>query len=202
MSGELTKIKGNKTLICCFGGMAKKMGGILPFEFLNYLTPIYEEKCDLIFYIDNHCCCYHRGVHGISTNIENTVQYIDEKIIKGGYEKVIFMGVSAGGYASILFGSLCKNITHVISFIPKVILSAPHDIKYKNLTNFVNARTSYILIGDESIKDKNDNHHISQCEELINFNNVTIIRKQRVDLKVLRDDGTIKRLLDSVLCTE
>lgn len=202
MSGELTKIKGNKILICCFGGMAKKMGGILPFEFLNYLTPIYENTCDLIFYIDNHCCCYHKGISGISTNIESTVQYINEKIIKGGYKKIILMGVSAGGYASILFGSLCENVTHVIGFIPKIILSNPYDVKYKDLKNVVNARTKYILIGDESITNKNDNHHISQCEELRNFNNVTIVRKQKVDLKELRDDGTIKRLLDSILCTE
>jgi hypothetical protein len=202
MSGELTKIKGNKILICCFGGMAKKMGGILPFEFLNYLTPIYEHACDLIFYIDNHCRCYHKGIHGISTNIVNTVQYINAKIMKGGYEKIIFMGVSAGGYASILFGSLCENITHVISFIPKVILTDPHDNKYKNLKTVINAKTRYILIGDESVKDKNDNHHISQCEELQHFDNVTIIREQKVDLKEMRDNGTIKRLLDSVLYTE
>ena len=180
MSGELTKIKGNKILICCFGGMAKKMGGILPFEFLNYLTSIYEDVSDLIFYIDNNQCCYHRGIHGISTNIENTVQYINEKIIKGDYKKIIFMGVSAGGYASILFGSLCENITHVISFIPKVVLNTPYDKKYANLKTVINTKTRYILVGDESIKNKNDNHHISQCEELQDFNNVTIIRNQKV----------------------
>ena len=122
--------------------------------------------------------------------------------MKGGYEKIIFMGVSAGGYASILFGSLCENITHVISFIPKVILTDPHDNKYKNLKTVINPKTRYILIGDESVKDKNDNHHISQCEELQHFDNVTIIRERKVDLKEMRDNGTIKRLLDSVLYTE
>ena len=202
MSGELTKINGKKILICCFGGMAKKMGGILPFEFLNYLTLNYGDMCDLIFYVDDNQCCYHKGIHGISTNIEDTVQYINEKISKGEYEKIIFMGVSAGGYASILFGSLCKNITHVISFIPKVILNNPYDKKYKNLKTFINTKTQYILIGDKGIKDINDNHHIRHCEELKNFTNVTIIRKQRVDLKELRDNGTIKNLLDSILHTE
>ena len=199
MSGELKKLYGKKILICCFGGMSKKMGGILPYEFLNYLTSIYEDKHDLIFYVDNHQCCYHMGINGISTNIENTAQYINEKIIKKEYEKIIFMGVSAGGYASILFGSLCENITHVISFIPKVILNNPRDKKYKNLKDFINTKTRYIIIGDESIKNKNNNHHISQCEELQNFNNVTIIRKEKVDLKELRDNGTIKSILDSVL---
>lgn len=199
MSGQLTKINGKKILICCFGGMAKRMGGILPFEFLKYLTSIYEDICDLIFYIDNHQCCYHMGIQGISTNIDNTVEYINEKIIKEDYEKIIFMGVSAGGYASILFGSLCKNITHVISFIPKVILTNPYDKKYKNLKTFINTKTKYILIGDESIKDKNDHHHIIQCEELQNFTNVTIIREEKVNLKEMRDNGTIKKLLDNIL---
>jgi hypothetical protein len=49
---ELKIIKGHKILICCFGGLALKMGGILPFEFLNYLSSVYTNKCDLIFYID------------------------------------------------------------------------------------------------------------------------------------------------------
>jgi hypothetical protein len=199
MSGELKKISGKKILICCFGGMAKKMGEILPFEFLRYLSSIYENECDLIFYIDHHQRCYHKGIQGISTSIEDTVKYINEKIIKGDYEKIIFMGISAGGYASILFGSLCKNITHVISFIPKVILNYPHDKKYENLKPFINEKTKYILFGDEGIKDVNNNHHIRQCEELQQFNNVTIIRKPKVDLKQLRDDGTIKTLLDSIL---
>jgi predicted esterase YcpF (UPF0227 family) len=199
MTGELTKINGKKVLICCFGGMAKKMGGILPFEFLNYLTLNYKDMCDLIFYIDDKQCCYHKGIHGISTNIEETIQYINKKIIKGDYEKIIFMGVSAGGYASILLGSLCKNITYVISFIPKVILNNPHNKKYKNLKTFINTKTQYILIGDESIKDINDSHHIRQCEELKDFNNVTIIRKEKVVLKELRDNGTIKSILDTII---
>lgn len=202
MSGELRKINNNKNLICCFGGMAKKMGGILPFEFLNYLSLNYGDTCDLIFYIDHNQCCYHKGIQGISTNIGETIQYINEKIIKGGYEKIIFMGVSAGGYASILFGSLCENITCVISFIPKVILNYPYNKEYTSLKTFINTKTQYMLVGDESIKNINDNHHIRQCEELKHFNNVTIVRKKKVDIKELRDNGTIKNLLDSILHTE
>jgi len=40
-TSELSMIRGNKTLICCFGGMALKMGGIPPFEFVRYLSSIY-----------------------------------------------------------------------------------------------------------------------------------------------------------------
>ena len=34
---EYKIINGNKNLIVCFGGIALQFGGILPFEFLNYL---------------------------------------------------------------------------------------------------------------------------------------------------------------------
>ena len=44
----------SENLIICFGGMALKMGGILPFEFLNYLSNIYKKNIDLYFYIDKN----------------------------------------------------------------------------------------------------------------------------------------------------
>jgi hypothetical protein len=39
-------IKNNKNLIISFGGSALKFGGILPFDFLRYLSSNYEDKCD------------------------------------------------------------------------------------------------------------------------------------------------------------
>ena len=45
---EYKIIKNNyKNLIICFGGMALKMGGILPFEFLNYLSKTFQKNTDL-----------------------------------------------------------------------------------------------------------------------------------------------------------
>lgn len=42
---EYKIIKNNsENLIICFGGMAFKMGGILPFEFLNYLSKTFQKK--------------------------------------------------------------------------------------------------------------------------------------------------------------
>ena len=48
---EYKILNNNNKLIVCFGGLALEMGGILPFEFLNYLSSTYTD-CDLIFYID------------------------------------------------------------------------------------------------------------------------------------------------------
>jgi len=200
-TSELSMIRGNKTLICCFGGMALKMGGIPPFEFVRYLSSIYTGVCDLLFYIDTRRCCYHNGIEGISYNIEDTVDYLNHKIHSHKYNKIIFMGVSAGGYASILFGSLCADVSHVISFIPKVKLSTPVNKKYENLKDIVNSNTTtkYILFGDMSITNIDDHHHISQCEILESFPNVSVIRKSRVDMKILRDTGVIKNVIDNIL---
>jgi hypothetical protein len=195
---ELEKINGNENLICCFGGMRLQMGRIPPFEFLNYLSSIYSDNFDLLFYIDKNQCCYHKGIDGITNSIEETVIYLNNKI-GNKYNKVIFMGVSAGGYASILFGSLCNNITNVISFIPKVKLNNPINKNYSNLKNIINSNTKYILFGDLSIKDIYDYHHISQCEILENFINVKIFKNPSIDLKILRDTGVIKNLIDEII---
>jgi hypothetical protein len=194
---EFKIIKGNKILICCFGGCALKMGGIPPFEFVKYLSSIYPDRCDLIFYIDKDQCYYHKGIEGISNNIDESVYYLNN-IIKN-YEKIIFMGTSAGGYASILFGSLCNNVNHVIAFIPQTILKLPIDKKYSNLKNVININTKYILFGDSSIDDINNLHHLLHCDNLSEFNNINIIKLNGVKLKILRDNGTIKKTIDELI---
>jgi hypothetical protein len=195
---ELLIINKKRFLIVCFGGMALQMGGIPPFEFLKYLSHVYSNDCDLIFYVDRYQCCYHRGIQGISNNIDETVIYLNQKISQNNYDKVIFMGTSAGGYAAILFGSLC-NVNNVISFIPKTILNNPVDKKYKNLYNFINSNTTYILFGDVNIKNVDDCHHISQCENLKDFPNTKIIKINDVNLKKMRDTGVIKYIIDNII---
>ena len=62
---------------------------------LNYLTSVYVNECDLYFFIDKNQCWYHNGIHGITNNIDDTVIYLNNII--SNYEKVLFMGTSAGG---------------------------------------------------------------------------------------------------------
>ena len=181
--------------------MQLKMGGILPFEFLNYLSKTYEKNTDLYFYIDKNQCWYHKGIDGITNNIDDTVLYLNSIIKKQNYKKIIFMGVSAGGYASILFGSLC-NVRNVIAFIPRTKLTpdvVSIDKKYDDLKNIINNETEYILYGDVKVKNEKDNHHISQCNRLGCFKNVKIIYHKGLDMKVLRDNGTIKKIIDNIL---
>jgi hypothetical protein len=197
---EYKIINNNNKLIVCFGGMALKTGGILPFEFSNYLSSIYTDDCDLLFYIDKNQCWYHKGIQGITNNIDDTILYLNNIIKNGNYKKVIFMGTSAGGYASILFGSLCDNVNNVISFSPQTILRNPIHLKYSNLKNIINENTKYIVYGDTSITDKEDLHHILHCENIECFSNVKIIKTNGgVNLKESRNNGSLKKLIDDIL---
>jgi len=195
---EIAILNGSKNLIICFGGMALKMGGIVPFEFLTYLSNEYSGKIDLLFYVDKHQYCYHKGIESITNNIDETVVYLNKKINEGNYEKVIFMGTSAGGYASVLFGSLCK-VTNVIAFIPPTILKNPKYNEYTNLRNIINDTTHYLLYGDLNIKNINDPHHISNCENIEHFQNITVIKRVGIEVKKLRDTGEIKRIIDNII---
>ena len=197
---EYKIINGNKNLIVCFGGMALQFGGIIPFEFVKYLSSIYKNNCDLIFFIDIHQCWYHKGIKNITRNIDETTLYLNNIIKDENYEKVIYLGTSAGGYAAILFGSICNNnVNHVISFIPQTIIKNPINLTYSNLKNIINENTKYILYGDKSITDINDLHHISQCENIECFTNVKIIKNNGCNLKELRDSGFIKKTIDSII---
>jgi len=196
---EYKIINGNKNLIICFGGMALLFGGILPFEFLRYLSSQYSDTCDLIFYIDKNQCWYHKGLKDITTTIDETVLYLNTNIENGNYEKIIFMGSSAGGYAAILFGSLCINVNYVITFIPQTILKYGINLNYLDLKNIINKNSIYILYGDTSIENVDDVHNISQCENIEEFTNVKIIKNNGCNLPVLRDSGFIKKIIDDLL---
>ncbi len=188
----------SENLIICFGGMGLKMGGILPFEFLNYLSKTYKKNIDLYFFIDKNQCWYHKGIDGITNNIDETVLYINSIIKKSNYKKILFMGVSSGGYASILFGSLC-NVTNVIAFKPRTKLIDPINKKYEDLKLIINNQTEYILYGDNCIQNINSNHHISQCIHLESFQNVKTIYYNGLNMKELRDNAIIKKNIDNIL---
>jgi hypothetical protein len=189
-------MNGNRKLIVAFGGLVPKLGGIPAFEFLRYLSSTYKDV-DMIFYFDQHQSWYHRGIGGISTNIKGTVLHLNN-LIKG-YDKVIFIGVSAGGYAAILFGSLC-NVHHVMSFIPQTILDCPRHrefSEYKDLKQVINSTTQYLVYGDTAATGPH--HHFRHCANINCFPNVTVIKDVNVAVGKLRDNGVLKQMIDDRL---
>lgn len=165
---ELEILCGSDVLMISFASKGAK-----DFEFVKFLTTLCEGKYDIIFYIDKHDCWYHKGIEGITTNIAETTEYIHNKIKRNNYKKVLFMGVSAGGYASILFGSLC-SATHILAMIPQTILKNPINKQYKNLKKLIKPNIKYILYGKKNITNKHDSHHISQCLNITDFKNIEL----------------------------
>jgi len=163
--------KNTDTLIVAFSGHALQFGMIPVFEFYTFLHkhyPLYNKH----FYIDRNLKHYHYGIQGISDSVESTVEYLKDKV--KDYKKVIFMGVSSGGYAAILFGSLV-NVTSVISFIPQTILRGEGlDPNYKNIKKYINTTTIYNVYGDPNIQNPLDCHHMSHCDNISEFPNVII----------------------------
>ena len=203
---ELKVLNGSKTVFICFGGHALKIGGIIPFEFLNFISKTYSNSFDSYYFVDKNQSWYHRGLQGITNNIEETITYIKSIIDKGKYEKIICMGVSAGGYASILFGSEC-GATDVISFIPRTKKrigdGRMFNEKYFDLKHIINDSTKYFVYGDliaKPLKKGRDNcHHISHCYNLRGKSNVNIIPLKSVKMRKLRDRGLLKQIIDNVL---
>lgn len=181
-----------KTLIVSFAGNGLAYGGVPKFEFINFLKQHFTH-IDAQFYIDNSCQCYHHGMQGISTNIDETVEYLRKAF--EGYERVICLGSSAGGYAAILFGSLLE-VDYVIALIPQTILTSPNrDERYRNLKPHINPTTKYFLYGDISIDDVNNCHHISQCENIANLSNVKLQKIHGVNLKAMKHNGQLLKII-------
>lgn len=189
----------NKILIISFGGQQKSIGGLLPFEFKNFIDKNFNEY-NVHFYIDKKKSWYHKGIDGITKNIDETIVYL-KNIIKN-YEKVIFIGSSAGGYASILFGSLLE-VNTVLAFLPQTILNINNkelDHKYINLRNVIQRKTKYMIYGNSSIDPKIDPlHSINHCNNIAIYDNVNVIRRNDLYLKNWRDNGELYKLFEEII---
>lgn len=190
----------NCQLIIAFGGIAKQFGGVQPFEFLNFLNKNFD-KCDKYFYIDKKCNRYHNGIENISNNIDETVDYLKKIILP--YKIVTFIGVSAGGYAAILFGSLL-NITNVIAFQPPTMCNMINDTRkfdnrYSDLLPLINKTTRYYLFGNLSIQNIYDSHHISHCNRLKIYKNVNVTEYKDINIREMRDNGELLTLFNSII---
>ena len=192
MRGELIKLHNSDILIINFSSRFAES-----FEFVSFMKKTYNHH-DLIFYIDTYNTWYHNGIKGITNTIDKTVIHINKRIKTSKYKKVIFIGVSAGGYASILFGSLC-NATNVIAYLPQTIITEPVDIKYKDLKNIINKSTLYTIYGDPCIEDITDLHNIHHCKNITHHDNVKLIEIDNLNVKQLKYDGEIKKLLDTII---
>lgn len=193
-----------KILIVAFSGLEAAYQDNIIFEFSGYLSKI-ASKFDRKFYVDPRKSWYQYGVPEISSNLDEFIQYL-KRVIQP-YEKIIFIGASAGGYASILFGSIL-NIDTVIAFVPQTLLidevckscyasdyTEMHE--YKDLKKVINDTTNYVFVCAENIEDINHLHGNIHCLRFDNCHNVNIEKIHWVDgiLSKYRDDGLLDRII-------
>ena len=107
-----------RNLIVSFASNGIKITKPVKFEFVKSLTK-FKLESDFLFIRDQRRRWYLDGLGGIGDTFDDTLSFLRNIIEK--YDKVIFIGVSAGGYASILFGSLL-SISNVIAFVPQTDL--------------------------------------------------------------------------------
>jgi len=72
-----------------------------------------------VLYLRNRYQWYLGGLNGIGKNINHTLAFLKKEFAK--YDKQLCVGNSAGGYASILFGSVC-NANTIIAITPQTDL--------------------------------------------------------------------------------
>ncbi|HEV7757713.1 MAG TPA: hypothetical protein VGO78_01950, partial [Acidimicrobiales bacterium] len=109
-AGCVADVTGRGTVLLAFGGLGQQLG-VPPFEFFTLTAGL---DVDRVFVRDTQRGFYHRGVTGVGRTIPEIRDHLADLIPAGS--RVVTVGVSAGGYAAILFGALLGvDEVHAIS---------------------------------------------------------------------------------------
>lgn len=107
----------SRTLLVAFGGMAGQLG-MPPFEFFKATGEIPVKR---LFVRDLHQAWYHRGIPGHGETLEQAAASLKQLIGEHDVERLVVAGNSAGGYASVAFGTLLEADT-ALCFAPQTVL--------------------------------------------------------------------------------
>ena len=108
---------GSDTLLVAFTGNGARFNTIQPFDFFKVTGLLHYHR---ILLRDPNQCCYLRGVD--ETGFDGMVERLRREIARINPKKVIFIGVSAGGFASLLMGAFLKP-DYVHAFSPYTYLN-------------------------------------------------------------------------------
>jgi pimeloyl-ACP methyl ester carboxylesterase len=115
---ELDTNGSTATLVVAFGGMRLELGGMPPFEFLK-MSRMLDARG--LFVRDVLQAWYHRGLPGHGHDIVAARDAIGRLLEDLAPDRTIAVGVSAGGYAALLFGTTLR-FDRVIAFAPQTTL--------------------------------------------------------------------------------
>lgn len=194
----------SETLIVTFCSLSGTYKEPPVFEFTNFLRKV-SYNSDRLFFIDYTRSWYQYGVSDVSENIQDFINYLRDFI--KGYKYVVFMGISSGGYAAILFGSIL-NVDTVIGLVPQTLLKDEvcmntYDSKYtsehpyKDLKEVINHQTKYVLVCADNIEGTDDIHGNGHCLRLGKTDNIEIkMIYWETDILIrYRDEGLLKEII-------
>lgn len=212
--------KEKELIIVFFGGMGSFEGlaninDSVPFEMSNFMSNNYQDISRL-FFVDYFQNWYASGVFKKPTTFNYCCEFI-KKIIQD-YKRVYFCGISSGGYAAILFGSVL-NSNKVLVFCPQTNLNilvkdeliGHHKVPKNNiipqhmdLNNVINKDTQYIIYADKTVQNVTDYHHINQCLNIGHHSNVSIIDNNHYlqNYKLMIKNKNLNKIFDNLISQE
>ena len=215
--GYLAEFTGSENLLVSFAG-AHLGQGMPIFEFFNSLSYL---KIDKVFFRDFSEIFYQNGVDDEINTPDKIVEFVTDAIAKNNYKKVCVIGNCMGGYASLVFGPLI-NADVIISFSPPTFLDRINRLKYRdfrwkpqipNLYAFKKKRKEFFdlkkhlkRVGDYKTEihvyySKHETLDAINAERLAGSRNVQLHPSEEKGhniIKVFRDNGELKKLLDSI----
>lgn len=115
------------TILIAFSGMRVER---FNFVYASRRLPVYK-----IFVRDPYDCWYQCGISDVADSIDKTADYFARLIDEHRFRRVVLTGVSAGGYAALLFGWLL-NVDEVHAVAPRCFLDLRNRIAHSDFRAF------------------------------------------------------------------
>lgn len=112
-------------LLIVFGGLQNRVG-MPPFEFFTMLQ---GTETKTIFVRDLDQCWYQRGVRGLGSTMASAASALDELVATIAPARIVTVGTSAGGFASLLFAGLI-DADRSLAFGPQSFTSTTLRFRY------------------------------------------------------------------------
>jgi UDP-N-acetylmuramyl pentapeptide synthase len=213
---DIISLPDNSTLLVVFEGAGEQYGsspGLLSKAVAGCNT-------DKIILRDLDFAWHHRGIRGISNDIFGTIAFLKEKIAERKYEKIVCAGISAGGYAALLVGSIIRA-DEILAFSPHTFFDQGNRAKFNDkrwadqvekIQEGASGMHSDLTTVLESSLSGRTVVHIYACENdplsklhadhLSSFNAIRFHFLQEKDKsieKYLNEAGTLTRIINNAL---
>ncbi|MFA6197309.1 MAG: YqiA/YcfP family alpha/beta fold hydrolase [Sulfurimonas sp.] len=115
-------------LVLSFSGFNGWLGGIFN---SRYPFLIGKMKTHKIFILDKSNSWFHNGIENVTTNMDETIKFIQTIIQRENYSKILCVGASMGGYMALLIGKLI-NATNILAFSPQTCIDENNRKKFND----------------------------------------------------------------------